>query len=170
MNCTASSACSVLRKWLPTADCSTSLTRLRIVPTIEITFGALGVGHVDLHLQVDLEDEALAALADDRRQLRVEVVRLRRGVGPVEREDERRHDLGRVHARVDRVLAGAQRLLPDAAVARAHDRAELELRARRVERSGSPTKPLITATSPWFTTSIGTRSTRTRNGFSRYAP
>ncbi len=34
------------------------------------------VGHVDLHLQVDLEDEALAALAHDRRQLRVEVVRL----------------------------------------------------------------------------------------------
>ena len=95
MNWTASSACSVLRKWLPTADCSTSLTRLRIVPTIEMTFGALRVGHVDLHLQVDLEHEALAALADDRRQLRVEVVRLRRRVGPVEREDERRHDLRR---------------------------------------------------------------------------
>ena len=78
MNLTASSACSVLRKWLPTADCSTSLTRLRIVPTIEMTFGALRVGHVDLHLQVDLEHEALTALADDRRQLRVEVVRLRR--------------------------------------------------------------------------------------------
>ena len=31
----------MLRKWLPTADCSTSLTRLSIVPTIEITFGAL---------------------------------------------------------------------------------------------------------------------------------
>jgi len=30
----------VLRKWFPTADCSTSLTRLRIVPTIEMTFGA----------------------------------------------------------------------------------------------------------------------------------
>ena len=40
MKRTASSACSVLRKWLPTALCSTSLTRLRIVPTIEITFGA----------------------------------------------------------------------------------------------------------------------------------
>ena len=40
MNLTASRLCSVLRKWLPTADCSTSLTRLSIVPTIEITFGA----------------------------------------------------------------------------------------------------------------------------------
>ncbi len=56
----------------------------------------LRVGHVDLHLQVDLEDESLAALADDRRQLRVEVVGLRRRVGPVEREDERGHDLRRV--------------------------------------------------------------------------
>ena len=92
----------------------------------------LRVGHVDLHLQVDLEDEALAALAHDRRQLRVEVVRLGRGVGPVEREDERGHDLRRVHARVDRVLAGAQRFLPDAAVTGAHDRTELELGARRV--------------------------------------
>ena len=44
MNFTASSACSVLRKWLPTADCSTSLTRLRIVPTIEITLGAFVSG------------------------------------------------------------------------------------------------------------------------------
>ena len=44
------------------------------------------------------------------------------------------HDLGLVDARVDRVLPGAQRLLPDAAVAGAHDRAELELGARRVER------------------------------------
>jgi hypothetical protein len=29
---------------------------------------------VDLHLEVDLEHESLAALADDRRELRVEVV------------------------------------------------------------------------------------------------
>ena len=37
-----------------------------------------------------------------------------------------------VAVRVDRVLAGAQRLRPDALVARLHDRAELELRAARV--------------------------------------
>ncbi len=36
-----------------------------------------------------------------------------------------------------------------------------------VSAVGSPTKPLMTATSPWLTTSIGTRSTRTRNGFRR---
>ncbi len=44
MNFTASSACSVSRKWLPTALCSTSFTRLRIVPTMEITFGAVVSG------------------------------------------------------------------------------------------------------------------------------
>ena len=96
MNRTASRPCSVLRKWLPTADCSTSLTRFCIVPTIEMTFGASRVGHVDLHLQVDAEHEALAALRLDRRQVRVEVVRGRHRLGPVERQDRRRHDLGRV--------------------------------------------------------------------------
>ena len=40
MNRTASRLCNVLRKWLPTAACSTSFTRFCIVPTIEITFGA----------------------------------------------------------------------------------------------------------------------------------
>jgi hypothetical protein len=89
---------------------------------------------VDLHLEVDLEDEALAALADDRLEAGVEVVRLALGRRPVEREDEGRHDLGCVHAGVDGVLAGAQRLLPDAAVSRPDDRAELELGARGVER------------------------------------
>ena len=48
------------------------------------------VGHVDLHLQVDAEHEALTALRLDRRQVRVEVVRGRHRVGPVEREDRRR--------------------------------------------------------------------------------
>ena len=40
MNRTASRLCNVLRKWLPTADWSTSLTRFSMVPTIEITLGA----------------------------------------------------------------------------------------------------------------------------------
>ena len=90
------------------------------------------VGDVDLDLQVDLEDEALAALGHDRRQVRVEVVGLGARLGPVEGEDERGHDLGGVHAWVDGVLAGAQRFGPDAAVPGAHDRAELELLAGRV--------------------------------------
>ena len=134
MKRTASSACSVLRKWLPTADCSTSLTRLRMVPTIEMTFGAVVSGTWICTCRSMRNTKPSRLFADDRRQLRVEVVRFRRRVGPVEREDERRHDLGVVDARVQRVLAGAQRLLPDPAVAGPHDRPELELRARRVER------------------------------------
>ena len=39
-----------------------------------------------------------------------------------------------------------------------------------VSSVGNPTYALITATSPWLTMSIGTISTRVRNGFSRYAP
>jgi len=46
----------------------------------------------------------------------------------------RRDDLGRVDARVDRVLARTEWLLPDPAVAGTHDRTELELRPRCVER------------------------------------
>ena len=57
-----------------------------------------------------------------------------REVRPVERQDRRRDDLGLVDARVERVLAGAQRLGPDALVARLDDGAELELLARRVLR------------------------------------
>src|SRR3989441_1797684 len=93
----------------------------------------LGVGHVDLDLQVDLEDEPFAALALDRAQLRVQVVGDRVRLGPVEGEYERRYLLGRVDPRVQRVLARAKSLAPDAAVARLHDRAELELRAGRIQ-------------------------------------
>ena len=69
--------CSVLRKWLPTAACSTSLTRFCIVPTIEITFGARVSGTWICTCRSMLEHEAFAALRLDRRQLRVEVVRRR---------------------------------------------------------------------------------------------
>ncbi len=44
MNCTAGMLCSLSRKWLPTAACSTSLTRLAIVPTMLITRGAVVSG------------------------------------------------------------------------------------------------------------------------------
>ena len=94
----------------------------------------LGVGHVDLHLQVDLEHEALAALASIGERCASRSCASDVASAQLSVRIERRHDLGRVHARVDRVLAGAQRLLPDAAVAGTHDRTELELRARRVER------------------------------------
>jgi hypothetical protein len=36
--------CSLSRKWLPTAACRTSLTRFIVVPTMEITRGALVSG------------------------------------------------------------------------------------------------------------------------------
>src|ERR1700722_17405704 len=49
--------CSLSRKWLPTAACSTSLTRLVMVPTVEITRGVLG-GEAD----VGLHHGALALL------------------------------------------------------------------------------------------------------------
>ena len=58
----------MLRKWLPTAACSTSLTRFCIVPTIEITFGALVSGTWICTCRSMLEHEALAALAVDRRR------------------------------------------------------------------------------------------------------
>ena len=102
-----------------------------MVPTVEITLRRLGVRHVDLHLQVDVEHEAFRRLRVICLQALVEIVR-RRALGPVQGQDEGRHDLGRVAARVDRVFAGAQRLLPDAAMARAHERAELEIDARGI--------------------------------------
>ena len=134
MNRTASRLCSVLRKWLPTAACSTSLTRFCIVPTIEMTFGARvsGTWICTCRSMRNTKPSRLFASIGDRCASRLCAVDT--AFGPVEREDRRRHDLRRVHTRVDRVLAGAQRLLPDAAVAGTHDRAELELRARRVER------------------------------------
>ena len=46
------------------------------MPTIEITFGALRVGHVDLHLQVDRKTKPSRLLPSIGDRLRVEVVRL----------------------------------------------------------------------------------------------
>ena len=91
-----------------------------------------GVGHVDLHDQLDAEDEAFAALGHDLRQPLVELVGLADRLRPVEAQDGRGHELGLVAARVDGVLAGPQRLLPDAAMAGPDDRAELERRPGRV--------------------------------------
>ena len=82
---------------------------------------------MDLHLEVDAEGEGLLALGVDGGQARVEAVGLAGGVRPVQGQDRGRHDLGLVDARVQRVLAGAQRLGPDALVAGLHDGAELEL-------------------------------------------
>ena len=47
------------------------------------------VRHVDLHLQVDRENEAFVALRDDLLQLRVEIVRLRYLIGPIQSQEWR---------------------------------------------------------------------------------
>ena len=61
-------------------------------------------------------------------------MRLGNRVGPVQVENGCGNDLRLVAARIERILTGAQRLLPDAAVAGPHQRAVLELSARRVLR------------------------------------
>ncbi len=94
----------------------------------------VGVGHVDLNLQIDLEAEGLAALGFDRAEVRVQAVCLARCVRPVERQDRGRHDLRLVDARVQRVLARAQRFLPDAPMSRLDDRTMLVRLTRGVER------------------------------------
>src|SRR6266545_4304801 len=97
MNRTASRACRVLRKWLPTADCSTSLTRFSIVPTIEITLGARvsETWICTCRSMVNTNPSRLLPTIDS--------------------------------SRASRLCAW------DAAVARAHDAAKLELRSRRVQ-------------------------------------
>ena len=110
MKRTASRLWSVLRKWLPTAACSTSFTRFCIVPTIEMTFGARvsGTWICTCRSMRNTKPSRLFASIGERCASRLCAVDT--AFGPVERQDRRRHDLGRVHTRVDRVLAGAQRL------------------------------------------------------------
>ena len=72
------SICSVLRKWLPTADCSTSLTRFCIVPTIEMTFGARVSGTWICTCRSIRNTNPSRLLRLDRGEVRVEVVRLAR--------------------------------------------------------------------------------------------
>ena len=99
------------------------------------------VGHVDLHDQLDAEDEAFAALGHDFRQPLVELVGLADRLRPVEAQDGRGHVLGLVAAGVDGILAGPQRFLPDAAMAGPDDRPELEGGPGRVLRSAGRRRP-----------------------------
>ena len=100
-----------------------------MVPTMRMTFGARVSGTWICTWRSMLNVNASLALGVDRRQALVEAVGVAGGVRPVQGQDRRGHDLGLVDAGVQRVLAGAQRLGPDALVARLHDRAELELLA-----------------------------------------
>jgi hypothetical protein len=109
------------------------LTRFFIVPTIEMTFGARWSGTWIWTWRSMVKTKPSRLLPTIGSSRASQVVRLRAGVGPVEREDEGRHQLRRVDARVDGVLAGAQGLLPDAAVSGADDAAELELLAGCVQ-------------------------------------
>ena len=102
------------------------------MPTIEITFGARVSGTWICTCRSIENVNASLRLGVDRRQPGVEAVGVAGGVRPVQGEDRRRHDLGLVDARVQRVLAGAQRLGPDALVPGLDDRPELELLARGV--------------------------------------
>ena len=95
---------------------------------------SLGVWNVNLHLQINREVKTLTALCLNLLQLRIKIVRLRNNIGPVQRDDKRRHNDGLVAARIDRVLSRSQRLLPDAAMAGPHEAAELEFNTRRILR------------------------------------
>ena len=99
------------------------------MPTIEMTRGALVSGTWICTCKSMWNTKPSLLLATICVQLRVEVVRRRDGIGPVQRQNRRRHDLRLIAARIERVLAGAQRLLPDTAVPGSHERAELELDA-----------------------------------------
>ena len=134
MKLTAGMLCSLLRKWLPTAACKHLVDEVRHASNHGDDVRSLRVRNVNLHLQIDGEVKTFAALRLDLLQLRVEIVRLRHHIGPVQGDDEGRHDDGLVAARIDRVLSRSQRLLPDAAMAGPHEAAELEFTARRVLR------------------------------------
>ena len=65
------------------------------------------VGHVNLHLQIDVEAESFLGPGDDLLQLLVERMRLRTGFRPVQRENCRGDHLGLIDAGIDRVLSRA---------------------------------------------------------------
>ena len=169
MNFTASSACSVLRKWLPTADCSTSLTRFRIVPTIEMTLGARvsGTWICTCRSIWNTKPSRLLPTIDDScasRSCASDVASAQFNV---------RMNVGTISASYTRGLMGYLPVRSGSSQMPRWPGRTIDPNlnsAPDVSSVGSPTKPLITATSPWFTTSMGTRSTRTRNGFNRYAP
>ena len=67
-------------------------------------------------------------------ELGIQIVSLRNHVRPIQCDDERRHDHSLVAPWIDRILARAQRFLPDATMSGPHQAAELELGAGGVLR------------------------------------
>src|SRR5262249_49856418 len=92
---------------------------------------------MNLDLQVDFEDETFLRLRNDLLELRIQIMRFADGIRPIQVQDGRRHDFRLVAARIQRIFAGAKRLLPNAAMARADERTVLEVRAAGVLRSES---------------------------------
>ena len=103
MKRTASRPCNVLRKWLPTAACSTSFTRFCMVPTIEMTFGALVSGTWICTCRSIRNTKPSRLLRLDRRQVRVEVVRL---ADTASAQFSVRIDVGTISAAYTRGLIG----------------------------------------------------------------
>jgi hypothetical protein len=120
MNLMASMPPILSRKRLPTAACRTSFTRFSMEPTMEMTRGALVSGTWMRTWRSMAEDEAFIAFGDDGFEARVEAVGSGDVLGPIELEDGGENELGVVDAGIDGILAGAQRLLPDALMAGAH--------------------------------------------------
>jgi hypothetical protein len=62
---------------------------------------------VNLHLQIDLEYEALLALRHDLLQLCVQVMRFGDRIRPVQVQNRSRHDLRLITPWIQRIFAGA---------------------------------------------------------------
>jgi hypothetical protein len=80
----------------------------------------VGIRDVNLHLQVYFEHKSFVTFGDDLRELRIEIVRLGDGIGPIEGEDGGRDDFRLIAARVERIFSGAQRFFSNTAVPRSH--------------------------------------------------
>lgn len=79
------------------------------------------IRQLDLDLQIDTEDKALRALGGDRLDLSVKVL-------------DHRDALGLGTERTNRMIGGARRFLPDSALARPEEGAELEFSSGGVPR------------------------------------
>src|SRR5262249_53592383 len=89
--------------------------------------GRLRVRHVNLDLEVNLEDEAFLRLRDDLLELRIQIVGFADRLRPVQIQNSGRHDFRLVTAWVERILARAQGFLPNATMAGTDKRTILEV-------------------------------------------
>ena len=97
-------------------------------------FRCLGVRHMDEHLQIDFENESLVTLSYNRLEIFVQTVGAGHFGGPIQLENRGRHNLRLVNTRIDRVLAGTERVFPQTAMAGFDQRTELEVRSGGILR------------------------------------